>query len=80
MLHLNFSTLAFSTIFCLFKNSDLSGNNVQVFQVFINSPKLTIYGIFNENIYVARFARNVGTHCTIGKNSNFFHVLLEKYR
>ena len=33
-------------------------------QVFINSPKLTIFGIFNEllstqNVNVARFARNI---------------------
>ena len=34
------------------------------FQVFKNSSKLTIFGIFNEllstqNVYVARFARNI---------------------
>ena len=62
---LSFSILAFSNNFCPIK-SDLSGNTLlyRKLQVFKNSPKLTIFGIFNEllstqNENVARFARNV---------------------
>ena len=60
-----FKFLAFSTNFCPIK-SDLSGNTVLTanFRFFKNSPKWTIFGLFNEllstqNVNVARFARNV---------------------
>ena len=64
MSHLNFKILAFSTNFCTFK-SDLSGNtNWPKVEVFKDSPKLTIFGIFcillfTQNVNIARFARNV---------------------
>ena len=53
-----FSILAFSTNFCLVTLFD------RKLQVFKKSPKLTIFGIFNEllstqNVNVGRFARNV---------------------
>ena len=60
----NFSILAIFTNFCPIK-IDLSGNTVwRKLQVFKNSSKLTIFGIYNQllatqNVNVARFARNV---------------------
>ena len=55
-----FKFLAFSTNFCPIK-SDLSGNTVLTanFRFFKNSPKWTIFGLFNEllstqNVNVAR--------------------------
>ena len=60
MSHLNFWILAFSTNFCPIK-SDLFDRKLQFFK---NSPKLTIFAIFDEllstqNVNIARFARNV---------------------
>ena len=60
----NFLILAFSSNFCPIK-TDLSGNNVdRKLQIFKNSPKWTIFGIFNlflsiQNVSIARFARIV---------------------
>ena len=59
-----FEFLPFSNNFCPFK-IDLSGNTVLPQPSgFQKSPKLTIFGIFNEllstqNVNVARFARNI---------------------
>ena len=64
MSHLNSSILVFSNNFCLIKNA-LSGNTAAAkFRLSKKSPKLTIFGNFNEllstqNVNVARFARNV---------------------
>ena len=57
-----FFNLGISINFCPIK-SDLSGNTAKL-QGFKNSPKLTIFGLFNEllstqNVNVFRFARNV---------------------
>ena len=49
----------FSTNFCPIK-IDLFGTLFdRKLQFFKNSPKWTIFGIFNQNVNVARFARNV---------------------
>ena len=58
MSHLHFTIMAFSTNFCLVTLFD------RKLQGFKNSPKLTIFGIFNKllslkNVNLARFARNV---------------------
>ena len=52
--------LAFSTNFVLLK-SDLSGTNTNWPQTsgLQNLNKMDHFGIFNENVNVARFARNV---------------------
>ena len=62
MSHLNFWILAFSTNFCLI--TILKTLFDRKLQFFKNSPKWTIFGIFNyllstRNVNVARFARNV---------------------
>ena len=49
MSHLNFPILAFSTNFCQIK-TDLYGNNV--WPQALGFQKLTIFGIFNELLYV----------------------------
>ena len=63
---LYFPILEFSTNFCPIK-SDLSGYTIWLqeckLQVFKKSPKLTIFGIFDQllstqRVNVARFARN----------------------
>ena len=61
---MNFSILAFSANFCPIKMTSLVTLFDRKLQVFKNSPKLTIFGIFNEllsiqNVNEARFARNV---------------------
>ena len=56
--------IVFLIIFCLIK-TDLSDNTILVFYrkllIFKNSPKLTIFGIFNYVFFVqsSRFTRNV---------------------
>ena len=64
MSDLNFLILAFSTNFVLLKLTCLVTLFDRKLLVFKNSPKWTIFGIFNEllstqNVNVARFARNV---------------------
>ena len=64
MFHLNFWILAFSPIFVILKLTCLVTLFDRKLQVFKNSPKWTILGIFNElsstqNVNVARFAHNV---------------------
>ena len=59
-----YQTWHFSSIFVLLKLTCLVTLFDCKIQVFKNSPKLTIFGIFNEllstqNVNVARFARNV---------------------
>ena len=61
---LNFLILAFFTTFVLLRLTYLVTLFGRKFQVFKKSPKLTIFGIFNQflstqNVNVARFARNV---------------------
>ena len=61
---LNFSIMAFPAIFVLLKLTCLVTLFDRKLQVFKISPKLTLFGIFNEllstqNVNVARFARNV---------------------
>ena len=64
MSHLNFSILAFSTNFVRLKLTCLVTLFDRKLQVFKNSPKWIIFGIFNEllstqHVNVARFARNI---------------------
>ena len=78
-----FKFLAFSTNFCPIK-SDLSGNTVLTanFRFFKNSPKWTIFGLFNEllstqNVNVARnvecdFFCDFQTLCNNKKKKEFY--------
>ena len=64
MSHLNFQFWHFPPIFVLLKLTGLVTLFDRKIQVFKNSPKWTILGIFNyllstQNVNVARFARNV---------------------
>ena len=61
---MNFRILAFSAIFVLIKFSCLVTLFDHKFQIYKDSSKWTIFGIFNQllstqNVNVARYARNV---------------------